>query len=307
MRFALIAQRRSDTNIRLAASPCPGLEWLCLTPSEALARLEPGDVALGRLDVLPSLDGVDDGLWVLGELAALGVRVLNGPSALLGAHDKLLTARLLQGAGLPHPLTRLATAGDRTLAAEGPVVVKPRFGSWGKDVVRCDDDAALDQHLERLATVPWFRRHGALVQDLVEPQGYDLRIIVAAGVVVGAITRVAASGEWRTNVALGARRVPVDPPPAARRLALDAAAAAAADLIGVDLLPDGAGGWTIVELNGAVEFNDAYSLDRNVFVASSFELARAALDDRTGVRVTVIGARPAPEQDDIAAIAGDPA
>jgi glutamate---[amino group carrier protein] ligase len=252
------------------------MEWRCVTPAEALELLGPGDVALGRLDVLPTLDGVDDGLWSLGELSARGVRVLNGPSALLAAHDKLLTARLLQGAGLPHPFTRLVTATDPVPDVEEPVVVKPRFGSWGRGVVQCEDSAALAEHLRGLAAEPWFRRHGALVQDLVPPAGFDVRVLVAGGSVVGAIRRVAARGEWRTNVALGARRESVVPPPDAQRLALAAASAASADLIGVDLLPV-ADGWTIVELNGAVDFTGDYSLGRDVFAAVSFELARTAL------------------------------
>ena len=72
-----------------------------------MAELRRGDAALGRLDVLPTLDGVDDGLWALGSLAANGIRTLNRAGALLAAHDKLLTARLLLHAGLPHPRTRL--------------------------------------------------------------------------------------------------------------------------------------------------------------------------------------------------------
>ena len=301
MRVALIAHRRSETNARLASSESAGLDWMCLTPSEAPGLLESGDVALGRLDVLPTLDGVDEGLWVLGELAALGVRVLNGPSALLAAHDKLLTARLLQGAGLPHPRTRLATAGKTSIPFDGPVVVKPRFGSWGREVVRCDDRQALEGELERLAGLPWFRRHGALVQDLVEPQGYDVRILVAAGVVVGAIRRQAMAGEWRTNVALGARRIEVDPPDAARVIAVQAAEAAGADLIGVDLLPDGDRGWTILELNGAVEFTYAYSLDRDVFAAVRFELTRAVLGAAAVPHVA--GASLLPETDEVAPLA----
>jgi RimK family alpha-L-glutamate ligase len=276
MRFAVVAQRRTETNARLVAAGPRGLDWRCLTPSEALRTLVPGDVALGRLDVLPTLDGVDDGLWTLGELAAAGVRVLNGPSALLAAHDKLLTARLLHGAGLPHPRTRLVVASSPPPALDGPVVVKPRFGSWGKDVVRCFDEDELARHLRSVARERWFRRHGALVQELVEPRGYDLRVVVAGGAVVGAIERVAAQGEWRTNVARGARRQPVSPPPEARVLALAAAEAGGIDLVGVDLLPDG-DGWTVVELNGAVDFTSEYSLDRDIFLATRFELARAAL------------------------------
>ena len=37
-------------------------------------------------------------------------------------------------------------------------------------------------------------------------------------------------------------------------LAVAAARAVGAELVGVDLLPTPAGGWTVLELNGAVEF-----------------------------------------------------
>src|SRR5262249_5695280 len=106
---------------------------------------------------------------------------------------------------------------------------------------------------------------------------YDLRILVAAGQVVGAIFRIAAEGEWRTNVALGGlRRSVPDPPRAACELALTAARAAGAALVGVDLVPNVAGGWTIIELNGAVEFTAEYKTDGDVFDCAASVLARSA-------------------------------
>lgn len=277
VQLAIVTQRATETNLALAAAAPRGTSFRLLAPEQAVTQLRHGDAALGRLDVLPTLDGVDDGLWALGSLAAGGIRTLNRAGALLAAHDKLLTARLLQRAGLPHPRTRLLSPGASLPELRLPVVVKPRFGSWGQDVVRCDDAESLRCHLRRLELRPWFRAHGALVQELVPPQGSDLRIVVAGGSVVGAIERVAAKGEWRTNVALGARRRPVEPPPFACMLACTAAAAAGAELVGVDLLPDGEGGWVVLELNGAVEFTHEYSLGRDPFVAAAWELARVAL------------------------------
>jgi glutathione synthase/RimK-type ligase-like ATP-grasp enzyme len=140
-------------------------------------------------------------------------------------------------------------------------VVKPRFGSWGRDVTLCKSRPALDRCLRRLGRKHWFRRQGALVQELVQPHGFDLRILVAAGEIVGAVRRVAAPGEWRTNIALGGSRSAADPSPRACLIALGAAAAIGADLVGVDLLPDGDGGWVVIELNGAVDFTPDYGVD----------------------------------------------
>ncbi|MDX6396793.1 MAG: [lysine-biosynthesis-protein LysW]---L-2-aminoadipate ligase [Gaiellaceae bacterium] len=277
MQLAIVTQRATETNLALAAAAPRGVRSCLVSPAQAVAALRQGDAALGRLDVLRTLDGVDDGLWALGSLAARGVPMLNRAGALLAAHDKLLTARLLRHAGLPHPRTRLLSPGSGLPELRLPVVLKPRFGSWGIDVVRCDDDAGLHHALRELERRPWFRSHGALVQDLVPPQGSDLRIVVAGGSVVGAIERVAAPGEWRTNVALGGRRRRVDPPAFACMLAREAASAAGADLVGVDLLPDGEGGWVVLELNGAVEFTLEYGLDRDPFAAAAAELARVAL------------------------------
>ena len=74
---------------------------------------------------------------------------------------------------------------------------------------QCDLPSQLEAAHDAVRHTGWYRRHGVLVQDLVPPQGYDLRIVVVAGRVVGAVYRVAARGEWRTNIALGGVRRPV--------------------------------------------------------------------------------------------------
>ena len=136
MRFAIVAHRAGETNIGLITRGWGLFEPLLLTPREALLTLSPGDAALGRLDIREGLDGIEDGLWALSELSAAGVAVLNPPAALISAHDKLVTARALRRAGLPHPETRPLTPWEEPAdCGSFPLVVKPRFGSWGRDVL----------------------------------------------------------------------------------------------------------------------------------------------------------------------------
>jgi RimK family alpha-L-glutamate ligase len=262
MRFAVVAHRLSDTNLHLAA--IAGGE--VLSPREALLGLGAGDVALARLDVLESVDGVEPGIPELERLANGGVTVLNPPSTLLACHDKLLTARALRRARLPHPRTIAFAGGSPPL--EFPCVLKPRFGSWGRKVELCDDEEQLRHNSRRER--PW------LVQELVPPLGYDLRLVVAGGRVVGAGRRTAAAGEWRTNVALGATVTPVIPPLGACEIAVAAADAVGASLVGVDLLPVGQGRWTIIELNGAVDLRPVYALGRDLYV----DVVEALLGER---------------------------
>ena len=259
MRVAIVAHRPSPTNLALAAQAWSGARVELVSPRQALLTLERGDVALARLDVRDDLGGVEDGLSAVERLAEQGVTVLNLPSALLRAHDKLLTARTLRRAGLPHPRTTLIEHDAQPPELDFPAVVKPRFGSWGREVTLCRDRVEYERTLERLVFSSWFRTSGAIAQELIPPLGHDLRLIVAAGTVVGAGRRTAAAGEWRTNVAHGATVSAVSPSPVAVGLASAAAAASGLDLVGVDLLPTGPGGFSVVELNGAVDFRHLYA------------------------------------------------
>jgi RimK family alpha-L-glutamate ligase len=264
-RIAIVASRPSETNLELVR------EWVAfgvaaemLAPDAACEVLGPGDVAVGRIDVRSTLDGVEDGLAALAVLRRRGVSVLNGPAASLAAHDKLRTAAALAAWGVAHPRTVHLLEGQ-AVELELPVVLKPRFGSWGADVIRCDSEAELRSALADLADRQWFRRQGVLAQELIEPVGYDLRVLVAGGQVVGGESRIAKAGEWRTNISLGGLHCPALLPRRARTAALVAAHAVRGDFVGVDLLPRGSD-YVVIEVNGCVDFDGGHSLPgRSVF------------------------------------------
>jgi len=118
--FAVVASRATPTNTRLG---------VLLSPAQAVARLRPRDVALGRLDVLGSLDGIEPGLWALDLLERRGIAVLNSRDTLATAHDKLATADALACAGIPHPPTAHVAPWLPLPRLEPPLVLKPRYGS----------------------------------------------------------------------------------------------------------------------------------------------------------------------------------
>jgi [lysine-biosynthesis-protein LysW]--L-2-aminoadipate ligase len=288
----VLAGTASETNVDIVRSwRRLGLDASVLTPAQGLAFLRPGDVALGRLDVRRTLDGVEPGLLELAELRRRGVRVLNTPAALLRAHDKLRTARALAAAGVGHPPAEHITATRPLPALAPPVVIKPRFGSWGADVLRCDTAEEVRAAVQAIAGRPWFRRQGALVQALVPPVGYDLRVLVAGGEVVGAESRIAATDDWRTNISLGGTSCAAIVPPRAHAISIAAAAAVDADFVGVDLLPDGRD-YVVIEVNGSVDFEARYALPgRDVFIDIAHALAIA--EDADAVAASLAAAEAA--------------
>src|SRR5262245_61935819 len=122
-RSVVVLGKPTATNRALAAALSGLGECVWLGREAMPPGLGNGDVVVSRLDVLPTLDGIEPGLWHLDRLEHLGVRVVNRPRALLAAHDKLLTALLLGRAGVEHPRTAHVRDGSIPIVP-APYVVK---------------------------------------------------------------------------------------------------------------------------------------------------------------------------------------
>ena len=266
MGFVIAAEERTQTDEQLAAALSRnGVAAEIVSGKDVPARVRAGDTVLGRIALLPSLDGVQGCVWDLRQLERLSVRILNPASALLATHDKLMTALRLARSGVDHPKTAHVDHDDAVLPELTlPVVVKPRFGSRGHDVVRCEDRLSLQQSLQRLRGKHWFRRQGALVQELVGPgDGSDVRLLVCAGAVVGCARRHG-HGAWQHH-ARPSPLVAADPTPEQRRIALRAAEAFGADLVLVELI-ESSHGPVVLELDAAAQFDGRYDMGgRDVF------------------------------------------
>ena len=214
MKLVVVAHGCSETNIALKrAAESLALPAVVLAPRDALRTVEPADVVLCRLGAGPL--GIEPGLSELEQVAATGAVVLNPPAALVAAHDRHLTARLLRRAGLPHPRSWLLADGLPSPAPELPVALTPRFGRWSDDV-RCETVDELGAALARLAPLAWFREHGVLARELADSDAARLQLVVA-----------------------GRRVLTAAAPLLAQQLAVAAAAAVGADFATVDLVARG--------------------------------------------------------------------
>lgn len=185
---------------------------------------------------------------VLGRIAARGTPVINSPAALEAAIDKYLSLARLGAAGLPVPRTLVAqTPADVTRAWErlgGDCVVKPLFGSRGRDLERLRGP---DQVADWLAARAG-RRLVAYLQEYVDHPGWDARLLTV-GDASFAMRRHASAGDWRTNVSRGGRPEAFMPPAAWEDLARHAAQVLGAEVAGVDLAEDARGRVVILEVN----------------------------------------------------------
>jgi len=183
---------------------------------------------------------------VLHKLHRLGLTIINNPSAIERSMDKYYAISLLNEHGIPVPRTIVTESPASALEAfdelGGDVVCKPMFGARGLGVTRLTDRETASRVFRALA----FTRNVIYVQEFIPHGVKDIRAFVVGDGVVAAMYRVAQS--WKTNVAQGAKPIPLNLTGEAMELAIKSAKLLGCEIAGVDIL-ESKNGFYVVEIN----------------------------------------------------------
>jgi ribosomal protein S6--L-glutamate ligase len=163
-------------------------------------------------------------------------------------HDKLLTHLALQHFQVPMPNTYLAATpegGKKILEKINyPIIFKLPSGTGGKGVMYAESYAAANSLLDTLTTL----RQPFLIQEYIETNGEDIRVLVAGDKVVAAMKRKAMDGEKRANTHAGGAVESYTPDAHTKEISIRAAKSLGASLCAVDIL-EGSKGPLVVEVN----------------------------------------------------------
>jgi tetrahydromethanopterin:alpha-L-glutamate ligase len=222
-----------------------------------------------------SFEAVTLRLGILHAAREAGVMVWNDARAIERCVDKSMTSFLLARAGLPTPPTWAVESRDAAApnvareAVHSPLVLKPLFGSQGRGLrlVRTPGDLPGP---EAVRGVYYLQRFVGVDRD-----GFrDFRLLVSRGRVIAAMARH--SPDWITNVKQGGRPIAVAATEEMRDVAVRAAAAAGASFAGVDVLYDGDGRLTVLEVNSMPAWSGLQKV-------TSFDIAAALAADLIAV------------------------
>ena len=244
---AELLKASSSNNIRAAVIDWETIGSLAISHGEKFwpNSLHTADAILVRTMPAGTLEQVISRMDILARLAIRGSVVLNNPKSLESAIDKYVTTTRLIDAGIPVPPSAIVQSSadleQCNVQFGGDVVLKPIFGSNGQGLFRLEGDTK--------PLPPFFSETGvAVAQQYIANDGWDARILVV-GTEAFAMKRIAADGEWRTNIARGGKAELFTPPSEWIQLAHAATQAVGAHIAGVDILPGRDGSIWVLEVN----------------------------------------------------------
>jgi ribosomal protein S6--L-glutamate ligase len=170
------------------------------------------------------------------------------PYAFETGHDKLLTQLLLQQKKIPMPATYLSStviAAKKILKRLNfPIIMKFPHGAQGKGVMFAESIASANSILDALHAL----KQPFILQEYVDTDGIDMRLIVVGDKVVAAMKRIAGSDDKRANIHAGGRGEALNPDSITKKIAVKAAKAMGCDICAVDML-ESPKGPLVIEIN----------------------------------------------------------
>ncbi|MEM2963070.1 MAG: RimK family alpha-L-glutamate ligase [Candidatus Anstonellales archaeon] len=146
-------------------------------------------------------------IYISKYLECSGKRSINKSNTFEVCGDKALTSMMLAKEGIETPKTVICFSPEVAKKSADiisyPYVVKPVVGSWGRLVHKVNDPEAATAIFEykELMQNPMHRIY--YMQEYIEKEGKDIRVIVCGTEVIGAISRISNNGDFRTNHHLG--------------------------------------------------------------------------------------------------------
>jgi glutathione synthase len=232
------------------------------------------DVILMRQD--PPFDMAYVTATYLLETVHPGTLVVNDPAEVRSAPEKLFATRF-EGVQPPTLISADPVALVAFHERHGDVVLKPLHGAAGSGVVRLK---AGDPNLEALIEI-----HAAASRDPLVIQKFipavskgDKRIILIEGEPIGAINRVPAEGQVRSNLRVGGTAAPVEITDRDREICSiigPELKARGLMFVGIDVIGDYLTEINVTSPTGAVQLKDFTGVDAAAILWDAIETRRA--------------------------------
>ncbi len=260
VRVAMLVSRiRVEEKLLLAALEAAGVDVRLIDDGALVFAIEEPRRGLDADVVLERSVSTARGLYALRLAEMAGLPTVNTYATASTCADKLLTAAVLQEAGLPQPQTRVAFTPESALQAIEelgyPVVLKPVVGSWGRLLARINDRDAAEAILEHKDTLGSYQHSIFYIQKFIAKPGRDIRAFVIGDETIGAIYR--SSSHWITNTARGGQASNCPVTDELDALCRAAAAAVGGGVVAIDVLEDPDKGLIVNEVNHTMEFRNS--------------------------------------------------
>lgn len=194
--------------------------------------------------------------WQYWLLRQAGLLVFPNYDFRFGLEGKAGNARLFKRFGLPHPKSWAFARGDHVRECrdlEFPLVLKAERGGGGQGVFLARDRRELDGALKSIEKYNGNSSGPVVAQEYLDSRGRDMRVVVIGSAIDAYWRRQDKKGEFRNNLARGAR-IDREGEPHLLKIGRDAVRQAAAqtgiNLAGFDLLfPRGSDEPVFLEIN----------------------------------------------------------